>query len=107
MGLPVGPHLQPVFDPAQETIGGAQFTGGTVHFHAATFCGSEVNFSRAGFTGSEVSFNGAGFTGGTVDFTRADFTGGTVSFSGAQWPVPPLLPDWDDPPPGVVLPLPD
>ena len=27
MGLPVGHHLQPVLDPAQEAIGGAEFTG--------------------------------------------------------------------------------
>jgi uncharacterized protein YjbI with pentapeptide repeats len=95
---------------------GAQFSGGTVNFGEAWFSGGKVDFGGAQFSGATVNFSGAQFSGSTVDFIRAQFSGGTVNFGGAQfsrgtvdfrlasdWSVPPRMPSWTAPPPGVLL----
>jgi hypothetical protein len=57
------------------------------------FSSGAVNFGGARFSGGEVDFGAAQFSGGTVDFCRAD-----------DWPVPPIFPWTDTPPPGVQFP---
>ena len=86
---------------------GARFSGGTVHFSGARFSGGTVHFSGARFSGGTVHFSGTTFSGSTVYFGGARFSGGTVDFSAvADWSVPPVLRDWDEPPAGVTLPDP-
>jgi hypothetical protein len=108
------------FAGGEVDFGGAEFASGDVSFGGARFAGGEVDFSSARFTGGQVRFGGAGFTGGRVDFGNTEFTGGTVDFDDASftggrvdfrrprvWDVPPVLPPWDTPPAGVLLPGPD
>jgi uncharacterized protein YjbI with pentapeptide repeats len=103
------------FDRGIADFTAAAFIGATVDFSDARFDGGTVNFSfsrfargtldfRSRFAGGTVHFNLARFTGATVDFRRSDFAGSTVDFSGADWTVPPFLPEWDDPPAGILLP---
>jgi hypothetical protein len=81
----------------------AIFDGG--EFTAAQFIKGKISFRGAQFFG-EVDFSAATFSGGMVDFSVAKFSGGTVGFSRVMdWAVPPLLPDWDEAPAGVLLPV--
>jgi uncharacterized protein YjbI with pentapeptide repeats len=97
---------------------GAEFSGGQVNFRSAEFSrgpvifdnakflsGGQVSFDGARFlSDGQVSFGGAVFSGGLVSFGGAQFSGGRVDFGLANWSVPPRLPPWHDPPPGVTLP---
>ncbi len=56
------------------------------------------------FTGGTIELTHVKFTGTSIDFRRATFRGTTVDFRTAEWAVPPVLPDWDVPPTGVMLP---
>lgn len=95
----------------------AEFTGSEVHFNDAQFAGADVFFDSTQYTGGAIYFDRAQFEGGTIHFDDARFTGPAVDFTScrfertridlasAEWPVPPLMPPWAEPPPGVVLPL--
>jgi hypothetical protein len=95
------------FSGGQVNFRSAKFSGGQVSFHSAEFLsGGQVSFGGAEFlSGGQVSFGGAEFlSGGQVSFDGAKFSGGAVDFGLANWSVPPRLPPWHDPPPGVTLP---
>jgi hypothetical protein len=87
-------------------LGDCAFHGSTVRFTGAEFMGGTVDFDNTNFAdGSRLQFDEARFTGGIVNFDRANFNGGIIDFRKySDWATPPVLPSWEHPPAGVLLP---